>query len=64
MVVGPPESWHLSSRVHQATGMISAQVHSDTSEALNRLKIWSAAQGQTLDETALDVLNGVIRFDA
>jgi hypothetical protein len=44
--------------------MISAQVHCGTSEALDRLKIRSAALGQTLDETALDVLDGVIRFDA
>jgi hypothetical protein len=63
MVVGPPESWHLSSRVHQATGMIAAQIHCGTSEALDRLKIRSAAQGKTLDDLALDVLNGVIRFD-
>jgi hypothetical protein len=63
MVVGPPENWSLSSRVHQATGMISAQVHCGTGEALDRLKIRSAARGQTLDETARDVLDRVIRFD-
>jgi AmiR/NasT family two-component response regulator len=63
MVVGPPENWHLSNRVHQATGMIAAQVHCDTSEALARLKTRSAARGQTLDETALDVLDRVVRFD-
>ena len=62
MVVGPPNS-HLSNRVHQATGMIAAQVHCDTSEALDRLKIRSAARGQTLEETADDVLDRVIRFD-
>jgi hypothetical protein len=43
--------------------MIAAQVHCDTGEALDRLRIRSAARNQTLDETALDVLNGVIRFD-
>ena len=58
-----PANWHLSTRVHQATGMVAAQVHCDTSEALERLKIRSAAGYQTLDETALDVLAGVIRFD-
>ncbi|MDQ1447716.1 MAG: hypothetical protein QOC79_687 [Actinomycetota bacterium] len=49
--------------VHQATGMVAAQADCDISEAFNRLKIRSAALGQTLDETALDVLDGVIRFN-
>jgi ANTAR domain len=62
-MVGPPENRHMSSRVHQATGMIAAQIPCDTGEAFDRLKLRSAAQGQSLDETALDVLDGVIRFD-
>ena len=63
MVVGPPENSYLHNRVHQATGMICAQVGCGVSEAFDRLKLRSAARGQTLDETALDVLDGVIRFD-
>jgi len=52
----------LSVAVHQATGMVAAQADCDISEAFNRLKIRSAALGQTVDETALDVLDRVIRF--
>jgi len=49
--------------VHQATGMVAAQADCDVSEAFNRLKIRAAALDQTLDETALDVLDRVIRFN-
>ena len=62
MANGYPDG-HLSDRVHQATGMISAQLNCEVDEAFNRLKIRAAAMDQTLDETALDVLNRVIRFD-
>ena len=58
-----PSDEPLSVAVHQATGMIAAQAGCDVSEAFNRLKIRAAALGQTLDETALDVLDRVIRFD-
>ena len=53
----------LSVAVHQATGMIAAQADCDVGEAFNRLKIRAAALGQTLDEMALDVLDGVIKFN-
>ncbi len=49
--------------VHQATGMIAAQANCDIVEALNRLKIRAAAMGQSVNDTALDVLDRVIRFD-
>jgi len=53
----------LGKHVHQAIGMIAAQVDCDLEEALARLKIRAAAMGQTLEHTALDVLDRVIRFD-
>jgi hypothetical protein len=53
----------LSKNVHQAVGMIAAQVDCDVDEALARLKIRADAMGQTLELTALDVLDRVIRFD-
>ena len=48
--------------VHQATGMVVAQLDCDTAEALGRLKIRAAATGQTLEDLALNVLDGVVRF--
>jgi hypothetical protein len=54
---------YFSHHVHQATGMIAAQVDCSMGEALNRLRIRAAATGQSLEHTALDVLDGVIRFD-
>ena len=53
----------LSVAVHQATGMIAAQADCGVGEAFNRLRIRAAALGQTLDEMALDVLDGVIKFN-
>jgi hypothetical protein len=53
----------LSKNVHQAVGMVAAQVGCDVDEALARLKIRADAMGQTLEHTALDVLDRVIRFD-
>jgi hypothetical protein len=53
----------LSKHVHQAMGMIAVQVDCDVDEALARLKIRADAMGQTLEHTALDVLDRVIRFD-
>ena len=53
----------LSVAVHQATGMIAAQAGCDVSEAFARLKIRAAAKGLTPHEMALDVLDGVTRFN-
>lgn len=52
----------LSVVVHQATGMIAAQVGCDVAEAFARLTIRAAAIGLTRHEMALDVLDGVTRF--
>jgi hypothetical protein len=54
---------YFSDHVHQATGMIAAQVDCSIGEALDRMRIRAAATGQSLEHTALDVLDGVIRFD-
>ena len=62
MAGGAPDE-DLSVAVHQAAGMIAVQADCEISEALNRLKIRSEAAGQTLHETALEVLERVIRFD-
>jgi hypothetical protein len=43
--------------------MVAAQVGCDLIEAFDRLKIRATAMGQTLEDTALDVIDGVIRFD-
>ncbi len=53
---------YLGVHVHQATGMIAAQVGCDISEAYGRLQIRADAMDQSVEETALDVLDGVIRF--
>jgi hypothetical protein len=53
----------FSVAVHQAAGMIAVQADCEIVEALNRLKIRAEAAGQTLHETALEVLDRVIRFD-
>ena len=53
----------LGKHVRQAIGMIAAQANCDLEEALARLKIRADAMGQTLEHTALDVLDRVIRFD-
>ncbi len=54
----------ISIHVHQATGMIAAQANCDIDEAYNRLVIRAAAADQSLEATALDVLDRVIRFNA
>jgi hypothetical protein len=60
----PNELRGVSHRVLQATGMVAVQAGCDVAEALGRLKIRAAATGQPLEKLALDVLDGVIRFDS
>ena len=57
-----PGNLPLGDHVHQAAGMVAAQLDCDVSEALGRLKIRADATGQTLEDMALDVLDGVVRF--
>jgi hypothetical protein len=53
---------YVGVHVHQATGMVAAQVGCDIDEAFNRLTIRAAALNQSLELTALDVIDRVIRF--
>jgi hypothetical protein len=49
--------------VHQATGMVAAQLGASVGEALVRLKAFAFGNGRALDEVAKDVLAGTLRFD-
>ena len=61
MVGGPPED-HLSNHVHQAAGMIAAQTACKIEDAISLLIVRAAQMGQSLEDTALDVLDRVIDF--
>lgn len=58
----PDQSDYISEHVHQATNLIAAPVDCSLGEALNRLRIRAAAMDQSLEHTALDVLDGVIHL--
>jgi hypothetical protein len=49
--------------VHQATGMISAQLDTGVAEALIRLRSYAYAQDRPIDEIADLVVAGTLRFD-
>jgi hypothetical protein len=53
---------YVGVHVHQATGMVAAQIGCDIEEAFARLVIRADALHQTLELTALDVIDRVIRF--
>ncbi len=53
----------LSDEVHQATGMISVQADCGIREAFGRLCIRAQALGQTVQVSAVDVLDRVLSFD-
>jgi hypothetical protein len=55
---------YVSTVVRQATAMVSVQLGCDLDEALDRLKIRAMMLNQTVERTALDVLDRVISFDA
>ena len=57
-----PANRHMGDHVHEAIGMIAAQLDCDATEALARLRIRAEATGQTLENMALDVLDGLARF--
>jgi hypothetical protein len=50
--------------VHQASGMISAQLDCGVEEALVRLRGYAFAAERPIDEIAEGVVGGLIRFDA
>jgi hypothetical protein len=49
--------------VHQATGMVAAQLGASVGEALVRLKAFAFGNGRALDDVSKDVLAGTLRFD-
>ena len=59
----PGDGGDFSDRVHQATSMVSAQLHCTLAEVLDRLIIRADASGQSLEHTALDVIDGELRFE-
>jgi hypothetical protein len=48
--------------VHQAVGMVSAQLNSDVVDAASRLVAYAESTGQTLPQAAQDVLSRKKRF--
>jgi hypothetical protein len=49
--------------VDQATGMVTVQAGVDIFEALTLLIEHANASGRTVEDTAVDVINGRLRFD-
>lgn len=49
--------------VHQATGMIAAQLDISVTDALARLRSYAYARDQPLDDIAAQVVAGTLRFD-
>jgi hypothetical protein len=58
-----PADETLTVAAHQAAGIVAEQAHCDIREAFRQLITRSATIGQSLDETALDVIHHVVRFD-
>jgi hypothetical protein len=48
--------------VHQATGMISAQLDVDIATALSRLRAFAWSHDRTIDDVANDVVGKILRF--
>jgi AmiR/NasT family two-component response regulator len=53
----------LRTLVNQASGMIAVQLDCDVIEAFDRLQLRALATGESLEHLALDVIDGVTRFD-
>jgi hypothetical protein len=49
--------------VNQAAGIVAVQLDCDVIEAFDRLKLCASATGESLEHLALDVIDGVTRFD-
>ena len=64
--VGPQPGWAppatYRAQVHQATGMISAQLGVSVAEALVRLRAYAYADGRLIAEVAADVVARRLRF--
>ncbi len=53
----------LSALVNQAAGIVAVQLGCDVIEAFDRLQIRADATGESLEHLALDVIDGITRFD-
>ena len=62
-MVDEPTNDFFEAHLHQATVMIARQLECSVAEALRVLGIRAKAMGQSVEITALDVLDGEIRFD-
>ncbi len=62
-LASPLDTSDLRAVVHQATGMVSAQVGCDMDEALVRLRGHAFSSGQPIDELAEAVVDRHLRFD-
>lgn len=60
---GPDLSWLRRSEVHQATGMVMAQLGVGAQEALARLRAHAFAQGRATDEVAREIVGRRLRLD-
>jgi hypothetical protein len=59
----PPVALGRRAAVHQATGMVTAQLGVGIAEAFVRLRAYAYVQGRPLDEVARDVVERRLRFD-
>jgi hypothetical protein len=61
--IDEPNDDFFKAHLHQATVMIARQLDCAVDEALQVLRVRAKAMGQSVEMTALDVLDGEIRFD-
>ena len=59
----PAMNGHFNSRIHQATGIISVQAHCGIAAAFDKLRDRAAGMGQSIEATAVGVIDHAIRFD-
>jgi hypothetical protein len=57
------ESWPVRSEIHQATGMVVAQLEITTTEALAVLRARAYAESISLDVVAADIVSRRVRFN-
>jgi hypothetical protein len=60
----PAEAWAYPGVVHNATGMVSAQLHIDVHEALVRLRAVAFVTERNVADIARDVVSRTLRIDA
>ncbi len=59
----PSSAFDHHAAVHQATGMVMAQLGGSIEAAFDRLRAHAYAEDRPLDEVAVDVVNRRLRFD-